>query len=416
MSRYIIFILMIFLSGCTLKQPSNNYNEALVDSLLVKAMFLESQKLYKLANQYYKNIYHITENPIILHKIINNYYLANKFDTALSFANQGIKQFPNDKKFYEQLATIYFAKKEYKKAINSIQKALEIFPEAKDYEFLGSLYLAQKRYQLALKYYKSAYALQPTEKNVNTIAYIMFFYLERQKEAIAYLETHSRIYGCQQSVCHTLVSFYSLQNNIEGLISVYKRLFKNYHEIEYAKKIAELYIYQKEYKKAERWAKITDNKQLLLSIYKLQKNYKKAYKIVLQLYKEKKDPKYLAQAAIFEFEGTKVKDKKLLQSVASKLEKAIKKKRDPIYLNYLGYLYIDYDINILRGIKLVKEALKKEPDSPYYLDSLAWGYYKLGKCKEALRLIKRVYYDLNFKDDEIQLHLQQISKCAKEKD
>ena len=417
MHRYIAFILvLLFVSGCALKQPSKSFDEARLDSLLLEATFLESQKLYDLANQYYKQVYDLTNEPIILQKMINNSYLANRLDEAISLAQEGIKKYPKNKKFYEQLSSIYFAKKEYDKAAQYIQKAIQLAPEAKDYEFLGSIYLAQKRYQLALKYYKSAYALQPSQKSVNTIAYIMFFYLEKQKEAIAYLETHTRIYGCQKSVCHTLASFYSLLNDIDGLISVYKRLYENYHEVPYAQKVAQLYIYQKEYEKAKRWAKKVDDKELLLSIYKLQKDFDKAYEVAMQLYKEKKDPKFLAQAAIFEFEGAKVKDRKLLRSVASKLEKAIKKDRDPIYLNYLGYLYIDYDIDVPRGVKLVKEALQKEPDSPYYLDSLAWGYYKLGKCKEALKLIKKVYYDLHFQDDEIQLHLREISKCAKEID
>ena len=46
-------------------------------------------------------------------------------------------------------------------------------------------------------------------------------------------------------------------------------------------------------------------------------------------------------------------------------------------------------MDIKKGIKLVKEALLKEPNSPFYLDSLAWGYYKIGKCKEAKKIMNK---------------------------
>ena len=52
-------------------------------------------------------------------------------------------------------------------------------------------------------------------------------------------------------------------------------------------------------------------------------------------------------------------------------------------LNYLGYLYIDENIHVKEGIRLVKKALKIDKDNPYYLDSLGWGYYRLGDYKKA---------------------------------
>ncbi len=49
------------------------------------------------------------------------------------------------------------------------------------------------------------------------------------------------------------------------------------------------------------------------------------------------------------------------------------------------------------------------PESEEYIDSLAWGYYKLGKCKEAWEIIK--YIKLN--DQEINMHKEKIKKCLK---
>ncbi len=415
MQRYIVALLLIMIvSGCALKQQSTIPNHQ-IDSLLVEALLLESQGLYINANAIYEKAYKITHDPILLQKIINNYYRAKNYEKAIATAKQALKEFPKNRIFYEQLAAIYFATSDYDRAIDYIKKAISIKKTSQNLTFLGSILLAKKEYEAALKYYKGAYALDPSPKTINTIAYILFFYLDKKTEAIAYLETHTRLYGCSKEVCGTLISFYSLNNNIDGLISVYKRLYQKYNDIAYAKKIAELYIYNKEFSKAIEWAKKINDTELLFSLYKTTKKFKKAYELAMQFYNQTKDPKYLAQAAIFEYEAHPKKDRKLLEDVAQKLEKAIKKNRDPIFLNYLGYLYIDHELNIKRGIALVKEALQADPLSPYYLDSLAWGYYKIGKCKEALKLIKKVYYDLQFKDDEIKLHLEKIKKCVKEK-
>ncbi len=99
--------------------------------------------------------------------------------------------------------------------------------------------------------------------------------------------------------------------------------------------------------------------------------------------------------------------------VIAKLQEVIETKKEGMYLNYLGYLLIDHDIDVKKGIEYVKEALKIEPDSIYYLDSLAWGYYKLGDCKEAAKVIKRVENIDGSDNEEVVKHIEAIEKCNK---
>ena len=162
-----------------------------------------------------------------------------------------------------------------------------------------------------------------------------------------------------------------------------------------------------------RWAKIVGDDKVLLDLYRATKRYDKAYELAQRLFDATHDYNYLALAAMFEYEQAKRKDRKLLEDVVRKFDEALKHVQDPVYLNYLGYLLIDHDMDVERGIELVKKALAKEPDSGYYLDSLAWGYYKQGRCKEALKIMKRVYFDMDLKDPEVELHLKKIEQCAK---
>ena len=84
---------------------------------------------------------------------------------------------------------------------------------------------------------------------------------------------------------------------------------------------------------------------------------------------------------------------------------------DPVYLNYLGYLMIDHDLGIKEGMQYVQKALDKQPESPFYIDSLAWGKYKLGECAEASRLIKKVEELIGTDEQEVREHIKAIQQC-----
>ncbi|TLS69063.1 tetratricopeptide repeat protein [Mariprofundus erugo] len=47
-------------------------------------------------------------------------------------------------------------------------------------------------------------------------------------------------------------------------------------------------------------------------------------------------------------------------------------------LNFLGYTFAEQGIQLDRAKELILRALQEKPDDGYYLDSLAWVYYKLG--------------------------------------
>jgi len=53
-------------------------------------------------------------------------------------------------------------------------------------------------------------------------------------------------------------------------------------------------------------------------------------------------------------------------------------------LNFLGYLYAEQGVNLDEATNLILRALKRKPGNGYYLDSLAWVYYKRGKYDKAL--------------------------------
>lgn len=56
----------------------------------------------------------------------------------------------------------------------------------------------------------------------------------------------------------------------------------------------------------------------------------------------------------------------------------------PQVLNYLGYSMLDRGIHLDEAMALIEQAVKAEPEAGYIIDSLAWGYFRLGRYEEAL--------------------------------
>lgn len=66
---------------------------------------------------------------------------------------------------------------------------------------------------------------------------------------------------------------------------------------------------------------------------------------------------------------------------------------DPDYAaayNSLAWLCADtLETNLEEVLELAQSAVELQPESPYYLDTLAWTYYKLGRYQEALDIYNK---------------------------
>jgi len=58
-------------------------------------------------------------------------------------------------------------------------------------------------------------------------------------------------------------------------------------------------------------------------------------------------------------------------------------------LNGLGYVLVDSDLDVRRGLEFCKKAVERRPGNAAYLDSLGWAYFKNGDYGEAKVFIRR---------------------------
>jgi tetratricopeptide (TPR) repeat protein len=61
----------------------------------------------------------------------------------------------------------------------------------------------------------------------------------------------------------------------------------------------------------------------------------------------------------------------------------------PQVLNYLGYSWIDMNMNLEEGMEMIRKAVELRPSDGYIVDSLGWAHYRLGEYEEAVRELER---------------------------
>ncbi|MCR6633429.1 tetratricopeptide repeat protein [Devosia sp.] len=76
----------------------------------------------------------------------------------------------------------------------------------------------------------------------------------------------------------------------------------------------------------------------------------------------------------------------------------------PSVLNYLGYSWIDMDMNLDEALGMIEKAVEAQPQDGYVVDSLGWAFYKLGRIDEAVETLERAVM-LRPNDAEINDHL-----------
>jgi tetratricopeptide (TPR) repeat protein len=75
-------------------------------------------------------------------------------------------------------------------------------------------------------------------------------------------------------------------------------------------------------------------------------------------------------------------------------------------MNALGYTLVDRTDDYDEAEKLLRKAIKLEPESPAIIDSVGWLLYKQGKFDEALEQLQIAYS--RFPDPEVAVHLVEV--------
>jgi len=402
-----LVIILLFLSGCVQQPQIGKKSFENEDELIVKGLLYEEKNISKAINTF-DDLYKKTDKSIYLKELIKLNFAKKEYNKTISLVDKFNKKYPNDDgNVIKYKIHSYINFNNLNKALNIAKSSLKQKRNLENYKIVAYIYIQKKDYKNAIKYLKSAYSVSHNPDVLAQMGDLFFKYLKEPNEAISYYQTHIRLYGCDETICNRLANIYRFLYDYDNLIEIYKKLFNTTSNIKYATKIVYLYLELDKYNEVLKFIKknkLEDN--LTYLVYQNRFNKKHSYKDAYKLYKYTKNYKYFFWYSVYKFENSK-KGLVDLKNVISNLEFLLQKVRKPIYLNYLGYILIDYDVNPKKGIKLVKEALKYNPDSPEFLDSLAWGYYKLKECKKGYDIISKI----NLDDKDINKHKKLIRRC-----
>ncbi|WP_088345295.1 MULTISPECIES: tetratricopeptide repeat protein [Rhodomicrobium] len=73
-------------------------------------------------------------------------------------------------------------------------------------------------------------------------------------------------------------------------------------------------------------------------------------------------------------------------------------------LNYLGYSWVDQNLNVKEAMELIRRAVQKRPNDGYFVDSLGWAYYRQADFQQAVKQLERAV-ELKPDDPVINDHL-----------
>jgi len=395
-----LLIFIILIVGCSLKSPQKDYFKD-EDKFLIKAVVLEQDGNYKAALNIYKFLYEKTKKSEYYAKYLEMLLDLRKFSEVVKKADKFLSKNWSDEVFKLKiyaLLNLNRLEEARKELLTKFNKKNEFF-----YSMMSYILMKKAKFEEALIYSKSNYALNPTVNNLVNLADNLIK-LKKYNEALAYLQTYLKENGCNYRVCLKLAEIYKTLYETDNLANIYEKL--GIYDRKFYILALNLYLENREFKKAENLIKKYNlGDEYLLFVYEGEKEYKKAALLSLYLYTKTEDIKYLIKYTEYCYEACK--DKESVKDIANKLKFILKRVKNAYLYNFLGYILIDNDIDVKKGIKYIQKALELAPDKIEYIDSLAWGYYKLGKCKEAWEIINSI----DSKDEEILKHKKLIKRC-----
>jgi hypothetical protein len=432
-SLILCFFLLLF-SGCSNKtlELENKKPEKikfvevktksfdLENQYIILALESENQRLYYDARELYLRLFSNTNNYEYFVKYIA---ISTNIKDYKSVKEKVAKYYLDNIPQEEMILRLYtfslFKLSESKEALINGQKLVDLYPNDVNFELLGTIYLQQKDYLKAYEFFEKAFNINNSANTFLNLTNIQYFSLNQKDEAIKRIEEYIKVNGYDFNLCMQLLSFYDKEKKSDKLILLLKQMYFDYKKnnetlmLSKTKILLIKYIAKDNVGKAiEFLEQNNEQDEILLNLYRITNQPQKAYDLLGELYKKSDNLDYLAQQAIIQFEMAEDK-KTVLSAVTAKFEKVLETVDNHVYENYLAYILIDFDIDVKRGLVLVKKALIKDPTNVAYLDTLAWGEYKIKNCKDANKQMKKVVDEIGLDDSEIKLHWEKIKECKK---
>lgn len=343
----------ISLEAGNVEQALSNFDRAIAVNPAFEPAYLAQASIYESRQEKDKAITVLKKyldqvnprNRDIRQHLVQLYIATKDYAGGLAELEKMLEENPGDLDAQLRMALIYGEKKEFAKAISRLTDILKSKPaELKVRDYLGYLYEETKDFPKAMETYRYNLHLDPRFSDSHMHLGVLLYRLKQFPEAVTHLDEAVRLMP-KQPEPHIVLGLAHLQSD------QFEKASQAFEEgIKHHPKNADLHFnLGTAYDKLNRFDEVERAMETALSL----------------------DPHH-ADA-----------------------------------LNYLGYSYAERGIKIEQAVSLTKQAVALKPENGYYVDSLAWAFYKSGMLAEALTEIKKAV-SLVGDDPVIYEHLGEI--------
>ncbi len=378
----------------------------------------EQQKDYKQAiSAYRKAVEQDKDNLDAMRGLAQNLLNAGQSQAALEQYQQIAEADPQDAQAFLRMAEIYRRQGKFEQALTSLNKAEALVQDSLEVPYNRALiYEAQGRFDDAAKILEGL--LQKGEKASYTAG-------EKNNRTV-FLERLGNVYREQGKTQLAVDTFRkTLSLGAENASRGYQQIIDAYRDAkmwpqateaarEAVQKLPDdhglkLVLAGQEADTGQADAAIARVKAMLkgtpddrevyialAQIYSRLKRYSEAEGAVAQAQKlsakpEEKDYATFVAGSVYE------RQKKYEQAEEAFKQVIADDPNNAVALNYLGYMIVDRGVRVEEGLGYIKRAVEIDPQNGAYLDSLGWGYFKLGNydlAEENLRkAVERISND-----------------------
>ncbi|HON56230.1 MAG TPA: tetratricopeptide repeat protein [bacterium] len=369
-------------------------------------------KAFNSKNQYY------SKDTEFLFNLANAYYLNGLYENALFYYKQCSDAYYNNPAILYNIGLSYYMTNDLNNAEKSFLQVLELnenYFEA--YIQLMQIYSLQNNLDEADKVFNKFLSAEFSKSDSKkkdvflTSAGIYFANNDRLDAAISAFEKLIEKYPQNSNVIFMLAKLYFYNDKFDSALPLFTQLAEKKNEMP-EPFIFLGYIYQR--KMAFRHSIINFEKAL-----KLRPNIPELWLMLATAYSKNKqdtDALNLLERAV-KYENLKTpeiyyylaylyfsqKNSDMTFHYYEQIIEHFPNYADAHIYNYVGYSYLEKNINFDTAFDFISRAVKEQPDNPYYLDSLGWYYYLTQDYKKSLEIFNKIDLE-NFQDAVVYEH------------
>jgi tetratricopeptide (TPR) repeat protein len=287
---------------------------------------------------------------------------------------------------------------------------------------VGDYFVLSRQVPEAIPFYQNALRLRPSTDepalaNLREKLARAYLVTEQREQAIELLESVVRENPMRFETHELLGELYLKKGNLEKAMRNFEQtLLIDSSRPENYLRLADLYLQLKQTDKAVEMmrtarGKFPDVPQIIYSLAVTLSQAKKHTEAMTafaeaQAEAEQNNQELLTGAFYFQY-GAAAEQAGLVDKAAELLRESVR--LDPAVAaeayNYIGYMWIDRDMNLDEAGDMIRKALDAEPDNGAFLDSIGWWHFKKGNYEQALKDLLRAVENLKKEDPVVFDHL-----------